>query len=176
MRGMIFFGMRLCGTIYANYSMSLPTGIKAPQFSLPDQDGVIRSLSDYKGKWVLLYFYPKDNTPGCTTEACTIRDSFDQFKPQNAVVLGVSADSVASHKKFVNKHTLPFLLLSDEQKIVLQAYKVWKKKSFLGRTFLSIHRMSYLINPKGELVKIYEKVKPESHAQEVLNDILVFSQ
>jgi len=144
---------------------------KAPDFLLPDQKGDQHTLSDYRGKWVLLYFYPKDNTPGCTTEACTIRDSYAAFKNNKIVVLGVSADSVESHKKFAEKFTLPFTLLSDEKKEVLKKYKVWGKKSFLGKAFMGIHRMSYLIGPKGFIQKVYPKVKPAEHAEEVFRDI-----
>lgn len=144
----------------------------APDFSLPDQDDKIHKLSDYKGKWVLLYFYPKDNTPGCTTEACTLRDAFEEFDRKNAVVLGVSADSPKSHAGFASKHKLPFTLLSDENKEVLTAYGVWAKKKFLGKEYMGILRNSYLIDPKGKIVKIYEGVKPAKHAEEVLVDLI----
>jgi peroxiredoxin Q/BCP len=143
---------------------------KAPDFKLKDQDGKLHKLSDYKGRWVMLYFYPKDNTPGCTKEACGIRDEFKNFKNLNMVVLGVSADSPESHKKFIQKYKLPFTLLSDESKKVLKQYGVWGKKKFMGKEYEGILRTSFLINPNGKIVKIYEEVKPETHAKEVLKD------
>lgn len=152
--------------------MELKINDLAPDFSLPDQDGKNHKLSDYRGKWVLLYFYPKDNTPGCTKEACTLRDAFEEFERKNAVVLGMSADSPKSHKGFMEKHKLPFVLLSDESKQVLESYGVWAKKKFLGREYLGILRNSYLINPEGKIVKIYEGVKPANHAEEVLVDLI----
>ncbi|OGI60718.1 hypothetical protein A2641_01865 [Candidatus Nomurabacteria bacterium RIFCSPHIGHO2_01_FULL_37_25] len=146
-------------------------GDMAPVFSLPDQNGKTHNLSDYKGKWVLLYFYPKDDTPGCTKEACGVRDAFPKFKKMNAVVFGVSADLVVKHKKFTEKYTLPFILLSDENKDIIKKYGVWAKKKFMGREYMGILRTSFLINPKGEIAKIYEQVKPEKHAEEVLKDL-----
>ena len=143
----------------------------APNFTLPDQDGKTRSLSDYRGRWVLLYFYPKDDTPGCTKEACYIRDSFPDFRRLKIKVLGVSVDSSASHKKFVRKYNLPFTLLSDYDKAVVNQYGVWAKKKFVGREYTGTLRNSFLINPKGKIAKIYEKVKPETHAEEVLKDL-----
>jgi peroxiredoxin Q/BCP len=143
---------------------------KAPDFKLKDQDGKLHKLSDYKGRWVMLYFYPKDNTPGCTKEACGIRDEFKNFKNLNMVVLGVSADSPESHKKFIQKYKLPFTLLSDESKKVLKQYGVWGKKKFMGKEYEGILRTSFLINPNGKIVKIYKEVKPETHAKEVLKD------
>jgi len=138
----------------------LKTGDKAPAFSLPDQDDKTQSLADYAGQWVLLYFYPKDDTPGCTKEACAIRDSFPKFGKLKAKVLGVSADSVAKHKKFVDKYQLPFTLLSDESKDMIKAYGAWGEKKFMGRTYDGIFRTSYLIKPDGTIAKVYEKVKP----------------
>ncbi len=156
--------------------MELKINDIAPDFSLPDQEGNNHRLADYKGRWVLLYFYPKDNTPGCTTEACTLRDAFEEFKNKNAMVLGMSADSVKSHKGFIEKHTLPFTLLSDEGKQVLESYGVWAKKKFLGREYMGILRNSFLINPEGKIVKIYEGVKPAGHAEEVLVDLIKFQK
>lgn len=156
--------------------MTLKTNDFAPDFSLPDQENKIHKLSDYRGKWVLLYFYPKDNTPGCTTEACTLRDAFDEFGRKNAVVLGVSADSPKSHAGFASKHKLPFTLLSDEEKEVLKTYGVWAKKKFLGKEYMGILRNSFLINPEGRVVKIYEGVKPAKHAEEVLVDLIKFQK
>lgn len=141
---------------------------KAPDFTLPDQDGIKHKLSDYKGQWVLLYFYPKDDTPGCTTEACSLRDNFPSFKKLGIKVFGISIDSVESHYKFANKYKLPFTLLSDEDKKVVEKYSVWQEKSMYGRKYMGTLRNSYLINPDGKIAKIYEKVKPAIHAEEVL--------
>ena len=150
--------------------MSLSIGDKAPDFSLPDQDGKVHSLKDYSGKIVLLYFYPKDDTPGCTVEACTIRDSWSKFKKAGIVVLGMSVDTVAKHKKFAEKYTLPFTLLADVEKEVVNAYGVWAKKKFMGREYMGIKRWSFLIGTDGKIAKIYEDVKPADHADEVLAD------
>ena len=143
----------------------------APDFTLPDQNGKNHKLSDYMSSWVLIYFYPKDNTPGCTKEACLIRDNFPFFEKLNLKVIGISADSIESHAKFSKKHNLPFTLLSDEKKEVIEKYDVLKKKSIFGRTVLGIKRTSFLIDDKGKIVKIYENVKPAVHAQEVLEDM-----
>ncbi|MEK7545457.1 MAG: thioredoxin-dependent thiol peroxidase [Patescibacteria group bacterium] len=151
--------------------MPLKIGQKAPGFHLPDQAGKEHDLKDYAGKWVLLYFYPKDDTPGCTTEACTLRDNFPKFKKMKAVVLGISADAVKKHAKFAEKYDLPFTLLADEEKKLVNAYGVWAKKKFMGREYMGILRNSYLINPEGKIAKIYEKVKPQEHAEEVLADL-----
>lgn len=149
----------------------LQTNTKAPDFSLPDQSGKVHKLSDYMGKWVLLYFYPKDDTPGCTKEACGIRDNFPAFKKLDAIVLGVSADTEKSHDKFAQKYELPFTLLADTEKEVVKLYDVYKPKKFMGKEFLGVLRTSFLINPQGNLAKIYENVKPAEHAEEVLGDI-----
>lgn len=150
--------------------MQLSVGSLTPDFTLPDQNGKKHALLDYRGRWVLLYFYPKDGTPGCTKEACGLRDNFSDFKKKNIVVLGVSGDSVKSHKKFQEKYSLPFPILSDEKKEVLKKYGVWGKKKFMGREYMGIFRMSFLINPKGKILKIYPNVKPEEHAQEVISE------
>lgn len=144
---------------------------KAPDFTLLDQDGKEQALSDYLGQFVLIYFYPKDDTPGCTKEACMLRDDFPDFQKLNAKVLGISADSVKSHKKFAEKYNLPFTLLSDDKKEVLKKYGVMSEKSMFGKTFLGIKRMSYLIDKNGEVIKVYENVKPISHAKEVIEDL-----
>ncbi len=149
---------------------------KAPNFTLQDQNGEEHSLSSYVGKWVLIYFYPKDDTPGCTTEACALRDQFLDFEKHNAVVLGISTDTVKSHLKFAGKFKLPFTLLADENKTVVEAYGVWRKKKFMGREYMGTQRMSFLINPAGKIAKIYESVKPADHAAEVLHDIQQLSQ
>lgn len=146
-------------------------GQKAPDFSAQDQHGKTHSLKEYKGSWVLLYFYPKDNTSGCTKEACAIRDTFPTFQGLKAVVFGVSVDSVASHKKFAEEYQLPFSLLADVDKSICHAYGVWQQKSMMGNTFMGIVRVSFLINPEGNIAKVYEKVKPEIHAQEVIDDL-----
>jgi peroxiredoxin Q/BCP len=144
---------------------------QAPDFKLKDQNGKIHKLSNYQGKWVLLYFYPKDDTPGCTKEACAIRDNFPNFKKLSVVVLGVSVDSVESHKKFSQKYNLPFTLLSDERKEIVKKYGVWGKKKFMGKEYEGTLRTSFLISPQGKIAKIYENVKPEIHAEEVLNNL-----
>lgn len=142
--------------------------MKAPDFSLADQTGKIHNLSDYRGKWVLVYFYPKDDTPGCTKEACSFRDMSLDFKKKDMVILGISKDNVESHKKFANKFNLNFPILSDESKEVIRAYKAWGKKKFMGREYEGTLRNSYLVNPVGEIVKVFERVNPLSHAKEVL--------
>lgn len=146
----------------------LKEGLKAPAFTLPDSNGKKVSLKDFAGKKVVLYFYPKDNTSGCTKEACDFRDSFPNFKKLKAVVLGVSADSVESHAKFSGKHELPFILLSDVDKKVLEKYGVWKEKSMYGRKFMGIERTTFVIDEKGKIVKIFPKVKVTGHVEEVL--------
>lgn len=155
--------------------MTLTIGEKAPAFSLQDQDGVVHTLSECAGKWTLLYFYPKDATPGCTIEAQTIRDSWPDFTGSSINVFGISADSVASHKKFANKQGLPFTLLADENKEMVQAYGVWGKKKMMGREYDGIFRTSFLIAPDGTIAKIYESVKPSEHAAQVLGDVRTLS-
>lgn len=151
--------------------MALKPGDKAPAFSLPDQTGTERALTDYAGNWVLLYFYPKDDTPGCTKEACSIRDGWSAFKKAGIAVMGASTDSVKSHAKFVEKYDLPFTLLSDEKKELVEAYGVWGKKKFMGREYFGTKRWSFLIDPAGKIAKVYEDVKPADHAEEVLVDV-----
>jgi len=151
--------------------MKLNVGQKAPDFELADQEGKTHKLSDYKGKWILLYFYPKDDTPGCTKEACTIRDSWAEFTKRNAVVLGVSTDSVPSHEKFSRKYKLPFTILADENKEVVKKYGVWGEKKFMGHIYQGTNRMSFLINPEQKIARVYEKVKPAIHAAEVINNL-----
>jgi peroxiredoxin Q/BCP len=147
----------------------------APDFTLPDQDGKERTLSHHRGSWVLLYFYPKDDTAGCTKEACMIRDEFPAFGKLKAKVFGVSTDSVVSHKKFAEKYQLPFTLLADPDKEVVKLYGVWGKKKFMGKEYEGTMRTSFLIDPEGKIVKIYENVKPEKHAAEVLEDLKEFT-
>jgi peroxiredoxin Q/BCP len=143
-------------------------GKKAPDFKLKNQDGKTISLKDFKGKNVVLYFYPKDNTSGCTKEACNFRDEFPKFKNVDAVILGVSPDSVASHKKFAEKYDLPFNLLSDEEKNVLEDYGVWQEKSMYGRKYMGVVRTTVVIDANGKIRKIFPKVKVEGHNREVL--------
>ena len=151
--------------------MALPKeGTKAPEFTLPSSEGKEISLKDYKGKSrVVLYFYPKDDTPGCTVEACEFRDNIRKMQKSDAVVLGVSPDDLKSHDKFIGKFKLPFVLLSDTDKKVCQAYGVWVKKSMYGREYMGVARTTFVIGKDGRIEKIYEKVKPEGHAQEVLD-------
>ena len=155
--------------------MSLPrVGSAAPLWALPDQSGQQHTLKAYRGQWVILYFYPKDDTPGCTREACSFRDNFPAFKKVKAVVFGVSADSPKKHAKFAEKFQLPFTLLADEEKTVAMAYGVWAKKKFMGREYMGILRTSFLINPEGKIAKVYENVKPDAHGEELLADVKAF--
>ena len=147
----------------------LEIGTKAPAFTLPDQNGAMRSLSDYLGQKVILYFYPKDMTSGCTKQACSFGELYPQFREKGAVVLGVSKDSVASHKKFEEKHGLPFPLLSDEEKAVIRAYDVWKEKKSFGKTTMGVVRTTYLIDENGVIVKAFDKVKAAENPQQMLN-------
>jgi len=148
--------------------LKLKEGDIAPGFSAATNGGGRVSLADFKGKNVVLYFYPKDDTPGCTKEACAFRDDFAEFKKRGAVVLGVSTDPVKVHDKFAKKFKLPFTLLADEDKEIIAAYGVWGEKSFMGRKYLGTHRVTFLIGPDGRIKKIWPKVKPEEHAAEVL--------
>lgn len=150
--------------------------MKAIDFSLPDQNGKIHKLSDYSGKWVVLYFYPKDDTPGCTKEACGFRDNINELKKLKVVVLGISADSIDSHKKFSQKYNLNFSILSDESKEIIKKYNAWGRKKFMGKEFEGILRITYLINPQGKIVKKYENVKPEQHAKQIITDIRALSK
>ncbi len=145
--------------------------MNAPTFTLLDQNGIAHSLSDYTGKWVVLYFYPKDMTPGCTVEACSFRDSLNRLTSHGAVVLGVSADSVKRHAKFTEQQSLNFPLLADEDHKVCEAYGVWQKKKFMGREYDGIVRTTLIINPTGEIVKRYDDVKVTGHVDEVLRDL-----
>ena len=146
----------------------LEQGIKAPDFSAPDQDGKEHKLSDYLGKWIVLYFYPKDMTPGCTTEACSFRDELPQFDKLEAQIIGVSKDSVQRHLKFANKYDLPFVLLSDENGTICEDYGVWQEKSLYGKKFMGIIRSTFLINPDGKIARVFPKVKVKEHAAELL--------
>ena len=143
-------------------------GSAAPAFKTTDADGETVNLKDFRGKKVVLYFYPKDDTPGCTKEACSFRDAFSKFKKQGITILGVSPDSEKSHQKFVAKYKLPFTLLADTDHSIADAYGVYGEKKFMGRTYMGIHRTTFLIDEKGKIKKVFEKVKPEDHADEVL--------
>ncbi len=147
----------------------LAVGTKAPDFTLPDQNGVDHALHDYLGKKVILYFYPKDNTKGCTTQACGFADRYPLFNEKGAVVIGISKDSVRSHKNFETKNDLPFTLLSDPETKVIQLYDVWKEKKMYGRTYMGIVRSTYLIDEQGIIVKALEKVKAKENPQEMLD-------
>ena len=149
----------------------LETGTMAPDFTLPDQNGDLHSLQDYRGKKVILYFYPKDSTAGCTKEACSFRDRYPEIQEKGAVVLGISKDSVKSHKKFADNNSLPFTILSDESTEVLQQYDVWVDKSMYGRTYKGIERSTYLIDEEGKIIRTYRKVKAAVHPEEVTADL-----
>jgi peroxiredoxin Q/BCP len=148
--------------------LKLKEGDLAPEFTAAVNGGSSISLAELRGKNVVLYFYPKDDTPGCTKEACAFRDHFADFKKRGAVVLGVSPDAVKSHDKFAAKFKLPFPLLADDEKKIVQAYGVWGEKSFMGRKYMGVHRVTFLIGPDGRIRKIWPLVKPEEHAAEVL--------
>ncbi len=148
--------------------LQLKEGDPAPKFSATTNDGTTLSLDQLRGRPVILYFYPKDDTPGCTKEACAFRDDYAAFKKKGAVVLGVSVDPVKSHVKFVEKFKLPFQLLADEDKAIVNAYGVWGQKSFMGRKYLGTHRVTFLVGPDGLIKKIWPEVKPVEHAKEVL--------
>lgn len=148
--------------------LKLKEGDPAPTFTAVTSGGGKISLADYLAKNVILYFYPRDDTPGCTKEACAFRDHFADFKKKGAVVLGVSTDPVKSHDKFVKKFQLPFMLLADEDKRIVEAYGVWGQKSFMGRKYMGVHRVTFLIGPDGRIKKIWPEVKPAEHAAEVL--------
>jgi len=152
----------------AKVELKLKEGDVAPDFSAMTNGGGTISLAGLKGKNVILYFYPKDDTSGCTKEACGFRDDFAAFKKRGAVILGVSPDSVKSHDKFVKKYSLPFTLLADEDKKIVEAYGVWGQKTFWGRKYMGVYRVTFLIGPDGRIKKIWPDVKPEEHPQEVL--------
>lgn len=145
---------------------------KAPAFSLPDQNGTTRSLTDYAGKWLVLYFYPKDDTPGCTAEACNFRDEREAIAEfGNCEVVGISKDSVASHKKFADKYHLSFTLLADPEHKVIEAYGSWQPKRFMGREYLGTSRDTFIITPNGQIAKEYRGVNPKQHANQIITDL-----
>ena len=149
----------------------LEIGTKAPDFSLPDQNGNVHTLEEYRGKKVILYFYPKDNTPGCSKQACGFGELYPQFVEKGAVVLGVSKDSVASHKRFEEKYGLPFTLLSDTELSCIQAYDVWKEKKMYGKVSMGVVRTTYLINENGIIEKAYDKVKAADNPAQMLGEL-----
>lgn len=146
----------------------LEVGTKAPEFTLSDKDGNPVSLTDFAGKKVVLYFYPKDNTPGCTRQACAFAGAYEEFKKINVVVIGVSKDSAASHQKFAEKHGLPFILLSDPELTAIQAYGVWQEKKLYGKVSMGVVRSTFVINENGMIEKVMPKVKPDTNATEIL--------
>lgn len=147
----------------------LEIGTKAPEFTLPDKGGNTVSLSDFLGKKVVLYFYPKDNTPGCTRQACAFAGAYEDFKSKDVVVIGISKDSVASHLKFAQKHDLPFILLSDPELQAIQAYGVWQEKKLYGKVSMGVVRSTFIIDEQGNIEKVMPKVKPDTNAAEILD-------
>ena len=146
----------------------MQTGETAPTFSLPDQNGNMISIADFAGKKIVLYFYPKDNTPGCTRQACAFAGLFEEFKKRDIVVIGISKDSVESHRKFAEKHALPFILLADPELQAIKAYGVWQEKKLYGKVSMGVVRTTFIINEKGMIEKIMPKVKPDTNAAEIL--------
>lgn len=155
--------------------MAIPAGIPAPDFTLPDDTGTPRKLSDYRGKNVILYFYPKDDTPGCTREACHFRDDYSAYENANVAILGVSPDDVKSHAKFKKKYQLPFPLLADEGHKVCDRYGVWGPKKFMGREYEGVLRTTFLIDENGKIVRVFENVRPAEHSAELLSELGVAS-
>ncbi len=146
----------------------LKAGIKAPEFALPDKDGKIHSLKDFAGKKVVLYFYPKDNTPGCSRQALAFKEAYERFLAGDTVVIGVSKDSQTSHQKFAEKYELPFLLLSDPELAAIKAYDVWQEKKLYGKASMGVVRSTYVIDEAGTIIKVFEKAKPDTNAMEIL--------
>ncbi len=151
--------------------MPISSGIPAPDFSLPDETGAIRTLSELRGQPVILYFYPKDDTPGCTTEACNFRDDYSLYTDAGVNIIGVSPDSPKSHAKFKAKYHLPFTLLGDAEHKVCELYKVWGLKKMLGREYMGVFRTTYLIGKDGNIINVYENVKPAEHSTEIIRDL-----
>lgn len=146
----------------------LEAGVKAPEFKLQDKDGNLVSLSDFKNKKIVLYFYPRDNTPGCTKQACSFRDNYEEFKSKDVVVIGISKDSIKSHTNFAKKHDLPFILLSDPELEAIKAYDVWQEKKLYGKVSMGVVRTTYIIDENGMIEKVYDKVKTDKNVGEVL--------
>jgi len=162
-------GGRSSGRVARRMSVSLLTvGAQAPEFTATDQDGKKHALRDFRGKKVIVYFYPKDNTPGCTKEACAFRDNFAEFRQLNVEILGVSIDNEKSHKAFVLKYDLPFTLLADTDKRLVEAYGAWGEKSMYGKKYMGTNRVTYVIDETGKIAAVFPKVKPDTHADEIL--------
>jgi peroxiredoxin Q/BCP len=151
--------------------MALKPGDVAPDFSLPDGEGNAVNLSDLKGKWVVLYFYPKDDTPGCIKEACSFRDAYADYQAKGVVVLGINTNDAKAHQKFSKKHSLPFPLLIDADTEISTAYESYGLKKFMGKEYMGVSRNTFLIDPDGKIAKVYLKVKPEDHAAQILSDL-----
>jgi len=149
--------------------MPIPKGLPAPEFSLNDDEGRTRVLSEFKGTKVVLYFYPKDDTPGCTTEACNFRDDYSAYVDAGITILGISPDSVKSHQKFREKYKLPFSLLADEDHKVAEAFGVWGKKKFMGKEYMGVLRTTFIVDEKGRIAHVFEDVKPADHSKEILS-------
>ena len=149
--------------------MPIPKGLPAPEFSLNDDEGRTRVLSEFKGTKVVLYFYPKDDTPGCTTEACNFRDDYSAYVDSGITILGISPDSVKSHQKFREKYRLPFSLLADEDHKVAEAFGVWGKKKFMGKEYMGVLRTTFIVDEKGRIAHVFEDVKPADHSKEILS-------
>ena len=149
----------------------LEIGMLAPDFALPDSEGREHKLSDYLGKKIVIYFYPKDNTPGCTRQACAFASAYDEFRRRDIVVIGISRDSVASHKKFAEKYNLPFILLSDPDLVAIQSYGVWQEKKLYGKTSFGVVRTTFIIDETGKISAVMPKVKPDTNAEEILNSL-----
>lgn len=146
----------------------LKEGMKAPDFTLEDKDGRLVSLSDFEGKKVVLYFYPRDNTPGCTRQACAFKEAYDGFRSEDIIVIGISKDSSKSHQKFAEKYELPFRLLSDPELIAIKGYDVWQEKKLYGKSSMGVARSTYIIDEEGMILKVFEKAKPDTNAFEIL--------
>lgn len=153
--------------------MPIESGITAPDFELPDETGTLRRLSDYRDKTVVLYFYPKDDTPGCTAEACNFRDDYSAYEKAGVEILGVSPDTVKSHVKFKQKYGLPFPLLADKDHKVCELYGVWALKKFMGREYMGVLRTTFLIDAEGQIVRVFENVKPAEHSADLLSELRV---
>lgn len=149
----------------------LEVGMKATDFTLKDKDGNEVSLSDFLGKKVVVYFYPRDNTPGCTRQACAFGNLYDEFKKKDIVVIGISKDSVASHKKFAEKYNLPFILLSDPERVAIESYGVWQEKKLYGKVSMGVVRTTFIVDENGDILKVMPKVKPDTNAEEILKEI-----
>jgi peroxiredoxin Q/BCP len=153
--------------------MPIQSGIPAPDFALPDESGVLRTLASYRGKPVVLYFYPKDDTPGCTKEACAFRDDYHVYNEKGVIILGVSPDTARSHTKFKEKYSLPFTLLADEDHKVCDLYGAWGPKKFMGKEYEGVLRTTFLIDADGQIVRVFENVKPDGHSQEILDALRI---